>query len=172
MKRKSRTLNDPIRIALPAVFLVVGLYLGGCNEKKNNENSLHHNEKLVYDYAEFLDLDQKDFLQKYLDSIRQKMDVEFVYCSLDNFEQLNTDSIAALQFKNFWLSDNGVLIFLSRGTVTAKILVGKKIHREITDSELTEITKQMIPYFREGFFYQGLKAGFSKIALKIEDSSR
>jgi uncharacterized membrane protein YgcG len=147
---------------------VITTVIVNCVGKKEADRSENFRDQFVYDYGDFLNSYEQNHLGHFLDSIGKRNDVDLVYCSVCNYDGLSTDSIAAKKFQDRNLSDSGVLIMLSRGTATAKILVGPAVHKRIADAELSEITRKMLPYFKSGEFYSGVKFGFLQIASRVE----
>lgn len=147
--------NRCVRI-LPLYFIVIAQWLISCEGKpgmKEGDRVL----KYVYDEADFLDQVEEDLLSKYFDSIKTNTGRLVIYSGVNNFQRRNFDSLASKEFGQFPIEENGALVVLSRTDATAKILVGKQIHSVVTDTELSQLTEEMIPYFKLGQFYQGVR---------------
>jgi uncharacterized membrane protein YgcG len=135
----------------------------GCQKMKEENVKRINNKVFVIDDANLLRANEHSSLQRFMDSIAERSSIDLAYCSQLNEQKFSVDSIAEKQFQRLWISEQGVLVFLSKGNATVKILVGKKIHEKISDEELTEITGELLPYFKQGLFLDGIKYAFVRI---------
>ena len=142
-----------------SIFLV----MIGCQKAREENKKGLNNQVFIIDDATLLTSKEHSSLQTFLDSIAERSGIDLAYCSQLNEQRFSVDSIAEHQFQRLWLSEQGVLVFLSKSNSTVKILVGKKNHEKISDEELTEITADLLPYFKQGLFLNGLKYAFMRI---------
>jgi len=128
----------------------------------------------VNDYAKILNNVQIQDLENQIKEIENKTSVEIAIAIFDSIGY-PIEEYANLLFEKWGIGkkkeDNGLLIILSLKERVVRIEVGYGLESIITDGIAGEIIrKKMIPYFREGNFYLGLKNAINEIQNIIEQN--
>jgi len=64
---------------------------------------------------------------------------------------------------------NGVLIYIASEDHQAAVYAGKGIHEQVEDGFWNDVLNQLIEYFKEGAFVDGIESAVHKVALKLEN---
>ncbi len=121
----------------------------------------------VYDYAKLLSDDQRRQLQQKISKYYDSTSTQIVVATVD---KVNDDiSLYAAEWAHKWGlgqkgKNNGVFVLLSKGDKKVTISTGYGTEPLLTDAMSRRIIEtQMIPYFKQGQYYQGLDAGITAI---------
>ncbi|MCS7245213.1 MAG: TPM domain-containing protein [candidate division WOR-3 bacterium] len=128
----------------------------------------------VNDYANILNENQKSELENQLVKLEKNTTIELAVAIFDSIGY-PIEEYANLLFEKWGIGkkekDNGILIVLSIKEKSVRIEVGYGLEEIITDGIAGEIIrKSMIPYFKEGNFYLGLKSGIEEISKKVQSN--
>ena len=132
---------------------------------------------VVEDYGSFLSTSDEKALEKELISFREKKGYSIVIITLssltDNTGYTWPVEEAALQYFNKWgignkRSNNGVLILLSKEPRRIRIATGTGVEANLTDGDCQRIiNKTIVPNFKMGRYYAGLKEGVQDIESEL-----
>jgi len=121
----------------------------------------------VYDYAKLLSDEERRQLQQKISKYYDSTSTQIVVATVD---KVNDDiALYAAEWAQKWGmgqkdKDNGVFILLSNGDKKVTISTGYGTEPLLTDAMSRRIIEtQMIPYFKQGQYYQGLDAGVTAI---------
>jgi len=64
---------------------------------------------------------------------------------------------------------NGVLIYIASDDHKAAVYAGQGIHDQVGDGFWSEVLNNLIEYFKEGSYVDGIKSAVKKVALKLEE---
>ncbi len=125
----------------------------------------------VNDYANVLNNRQREDLENQLRKIENVTSVEIAIAMFDSIGYPIED-YANLLFEKWGIGkknkDNGILIIVSMKERLIRIEVGYGLESIITDGIAGEIIrKRIIPYFREGNYYLGLKSAINGIQERL-----
>ena len=128
---------------------------------------------VVNDYGSFLSSGDERSLEKELISFREKKGYSIVIITLssltDNSGYTWSVEDAALQYFNKWgigskRRNDGVLILLSKDPRRVRIATGSGVESKLTDEVCQRIIdKTIVPEFKMGWYYTGLKEGVKDI---------
>ncbi|MEO0151406.1 MAG: TPM domain-containing protein [candidate division WOR-3 bacterium] len=123
------------------------------------------------DYAHILNQRQKEDLENHLREIENKTSVEIAIAIFDSIGY-PIEEYANLLFEKWGIGkkgkDNGILILVSIKERLIRIEVGYGLEEVITDGIAGEIIRNnIVPYFREGDYYLGLKSAINEIEKRI-----
>lgn len=129
----------------------------------------------VNDYARVLNEIQKRDLENQLIQLEKSTTIELAVAIFDSIGY-PIEEYANLLFEKWKIGkkgkDNGILIILSIKEKLVRIEVGYGLEEVITDGIAGEIIrKSMVPYFREGNFYLGLKSAIEEISKRVQGNA-
>jgi uncharacterized protein len=135
--------------------------------------------KTVNDFGEFLHLSERQELEKEFTSYQARTGNAIVFISLDSLTDARTndkytiEETAMLYFNRWGIGDrnknNGVLLMVSRSPRKVRIQVGRGIEELLSDQSCQEIVdNNLVPKFKQGLFYQGIKDAVAAIELKLD----
>lgn len=154
-------------LALVSVFL-------GCGGKNSQKNVIVK-ENRILDSADLLTPEQEDSIFLLIKDLESNIgsQIALLTVSFIEGETINEFSIRiaekmGLGRKEF---DDGVLITLAVGNKQARIEVGKGLELIVKDEVAARILREdMIPQFRQGDFFSGVKTAVKKIKKLIEEN--
>jgi uncharacterized protein len=137
---------------------------------------------VVEDYGSFLSSGDETALEKELISFRERKGYSIVIITLssltDNTGYTWPVEEAALQYFNKWGIGNkrrndGVLIMLSKEPRRVRIATGTGVEAKLTDEDCQRIIdKTIVPKFKMGSYYTGLKKGVEDIESELTSWTR
>ncbi len=127
----------------------------------------------VNDYAKILNSNQINELEEYLRNIEKATSIEIAIAIFDSIGY-PIEEYANLLFEKWGIGkknkDNGILILVSIKEKLIRIEVGYGLEEIITDGIAGEIIRNnMVPYFRNGNYYLGLKSAILEIEKRISN---
>jgi len=131
----------------------------------------------VNDFAEVIDYDYRDKINALIQEVERKTTAEIVVVTKESIAPYDEAEYARAIFDS-WKpgkknKDNGVLVLLAVKERRWRIEVGYGLEGILPDSLCGTIGRaQMVPYFKEGKYSQGLYFGVAAIAEKIAEDSR
>lgn len=122
----------------------------------------------INDFANVMQLDDKQELNKYIYLLKQKTGAEIAIATIPSIGDETVEQYAVKLFEKWRIGekgkDNGVLILLTVKERRIKIEVGYGLEGVITDGKAGEILDTMvIPYFKKNNFSKGLFSGSLEI---------
>lgn len=137
----------------------------------------HHT---VNDFAHFLTVEQNGSLEKELSGYRARTGNALVFISLDSLtdartqKQYTIEEAANLYFNKWGIGDslknNGVLLIMSRSPRRVRIEVGKGLEPVLTNDICQQIIDdKLVPNFKKGTFYQGIKEAVAAIEQNLDN---
>ncbi|MBL7779200.1 MAG: TPM domain-containing protein [Chitinophagales bacterium] len=128
----------------------------------------------VTDFEQLFTAAEADTLNRLLAAFEKQTGNEMAVVTLDTF-CVTKDLFAALSLHlaNEWGvgkkgKDNGVLIALSRGHRQVRVNVGDGLLPLLPDAQTKQLIDEvMIPYFKNGQYYEGTLAGVRAVLIQI-----
>ncbi len=160
------------RLLITAVLLVVVL-AGAATLSALDVPRL---EGRVNDYAGILDAGQKAELDSYLASVEQKTTAQFVLLTLKSLEGEPLEDYS-MRVAEAWKigqkgKDNGVILLVSMAEHAVRIEVGYGLEAVLPDGKAGTIIRQVIvPEFRSGNYYAGIRNAFQTMASVVGGDS-
>ena len=133
-------------------------------------------EGRVNDYAGILDSNQKAELDSYLASVEQKTTAQLVLLTIKSLEGEPLEDYS-MRVAEAWKigqkgKDNGVILLVSMAEHAVRIEVGYGLEAVLPDGRAGTIIRQVIvPEFRSGNYYAGIKNAFQTMAQVIGGDS-
>jgi len=130
----------------------------------------------VNDYAKILNSNQINDLENYLRNMEEKTSVEIAIAIFDSIGY-PIEEYANLLFEKWGIGkkgkDNGILVLVSIKEKLIRIEVGYGLEEIITDGIAGEIIRNdIVPYFKEGNYYLGLKSAILEIERRISNENQ
>jgi uncharacterized protein len=136
--------------------------------------------RVVNDFGGFFTPTQKSTLENNLVSYRNKTGNAIVIITLSTLTDHKTGTTwsveeTALQYFNKWgigdrNKNNGVLLLLSKDPRRVRITTGTGVEKVLTDNECQRIINEtIVPSFKTGKFYTGIKEGVSDIEAILDN---
>lgn len=160
-----------MRTLLTVILLLTGSLL--LAQQSNFIKDRPFTPHVVNDYGSFLSSGDERTLEKELISFREKKGYSIVIITLstltDNSGYTWSVEDAALQYFNKWgigskRSNDGVLILLSKDPRRVRIATGSGVDHKLTDEVCQRIIdRTIVPKFKMGSYYSGLKEGVKDI---------
>jgi uncharacterized protein len=119
----------------------------------------------VNDFESILTPEQRNELDSIANNWREKTTNEIAIVTIDSIQPYTSFVKFAADLGNYWGigkddKDNGLLIVVSKNLREMRIAAGYGTEKILTDSILTTIIETtMLPHFRNGEYYEGIKAG-------------
>jgi uncharacterized protein len=137
--------------------------------------------RVVNDFGKFLTTAEGDYLENELVSYRQQAGYSIVIITLNSLTDANTGTEytveeTALQYFNKWgigdkTKNDGILLLVSRNPRRVRIQTGIGVSQDLTDWKCQSIiNSKIVPAFKSGLFFTGLKDGISEIQQGLEDA--
>jgi len=134
---------------------------------------LKGNCQLVIDNGEFLSESEKSELTTRLQNLKDKSTVEtLIYTTMDLGGKSPFDYGMDLSRKypaGIKGINNGIIILLSKNDRKLQILVGYGLEWILSDNQTQLIVDQMMPFFKNGEFYNGVNKAIDLINEKVID---
>jgi uncharacterized protein len=128
----------------------------------------------VNDFANVIDAASRDQIADLSARLEQATGDVLVVATIDTVQPWDIQSFATKMFENGGRGigargkDNGILILLAVKDRRVRVEVGYTLEEFITDGFAGDVSRQtMTPYFKEGEYGQGLKAGAEAIAERL-----
>ena len=160
-----------MRTLLTVILLLTGSVL--LAQQSNFIKDRPFTPRVVNDYGSFLSSSDEKTLEKELISFRERKGYSIVIITLssltDNSGYTWSIEDAALQYFNKWgigskRSNDGVLILLSKEPRRVRIATGSGVEHKLTDEVCQRIIDNtIVPEFKMGWYYTGLKKGVKDI---------
>lgn len=139
--------------------------------------------RVVNDFGGFLTATQKSALEKELIAYRKKSGNAIVIITLSTLTDNKTGTTwsveeTALQYFAKWgigdkIKNNGVLLLLSKEPRRIRITTGTGVENVLTDNECQRIIDEtIVPNFKSGQIYAGLKEGVDDIKTTLEGNAQ
>jgi hypothetical protein len=128
--------------------------------------------KTVIDLENILTEQQIDTLNKRASQIKKDIDVYLYIVTVDDFYPDSTITDFSNRYRDYWaprmVCEKGVvLIVFSKTQREIMISTGNISMTYLTDDECSEVNKVMIPYFKNGQYFQGLLEGLLAIPSRL-----
>ncbi|MCM8764394.1 MAG: TPM domain-containing protein, partial [Candidatus Omnitrophica bacterium] len=122
----------------------------------------------INDFAGILTVDEKSELEKQVEVFEQATGIEIAVVMLGSLEGRNIEEVSNEIFNSWGIGkkkkDNGILIVISMNERKIRIEVGYGLESFLTDGRCGLIIRNRIaPAFKEGKYFDGLKAGINGI---------
>jgi uncharacterized protein len=138
--------------------------------------------RAVNDFGKFLTVSEKQYLEKELVGYFNRTSNAIVIITLDSLtdpktkKEYTVEETALLYFNKWGIGDsiknNGVLLLLSRKPHRVRIEVGKGLENVLTNAVCQQIVDdKLVPAFKEGLFFTGIKEAVTAIEAEIEDTT-
>lgn len=125
----------------------------------------------VQDYAKMLSSSSKAEINKTALALKQQTKAEIVIVTIESLEENTIEEYANKLFVEWGIGDsqlnNGVLLLVSKGDRKFRIEVGYGLEGVITDGKSGRILDQMIPYFRDDKYNEGILLGYGLILKEV-----
>nr|HPQ79785.1 TPM domain-containing protein [Candidatus Dojkabacteria bacterium] len=114
----------------------------------------------VNDYTNTLTLEQKNSLEGKISNYEKESSNEVVVVIIDNLEGDYIENFAVKLFEAWGIgkeeNDNGILLLVALQEKQMRIEVGYGLEGALTDAEASWVIQEMIPYFQQGEYFQGI----------------
>ena len=131
----------------------------------------------VTDQAGILDSETASAIATRLIDLQRKTGYEVVVVTLSSLQDASIETWGNLLSESWRIgrsggTDTGVLLIVAPNDRKVRIAVGYGLGNRISDSIAAAIiADHILPYFRQGDFVQGVKAGVGSIALQLDRST-
>jgi len=164
MNRKTKTFIIPFIIALAIVVSGPSLALAKLD--------LPQPVGYVNDFASLLSQQEKNILERKLQSYEKQSGNEIVVVTVRNLQGTTVEDFAVRLFEKWKIGkkgkDNGVLLLVAKEERKIRIEVGYGLEPNLTDAQSYEIISRIIsPAFKAGNFNQGIANGIDAIIKTI-----
>lgn len=131
---------------------------------------------LVTDNAGVLNSNQERELESALRALEQSSTAEVAVVTVRDLEGLSIEEYSIRLVEKWQLGksdrDNGVLLLVSTGDRKVRLEVGYGLEGVLTDAHSSYIINtKIIPAFREGSYYEGIKSGVLAVSGEITRTS-
>ena len=165
-------------------LLIISLLLSGVFSFSQQKNSfvkkLPDRNKTVTDFGGFLSDKERDSLDAALKDYLKQTSNAIVVVTLESLTDPKTEKEytieeAALAYFNTWgvgdkEKNNGVLLMVSRNPRKVRIQVGTGLETILTNESCQQIVdNNLVPNFKEGLFYAGIKEGIKAIENRLDN---
>lgn len=136
---------------------------------ENAENILPKPIGVVNDFSHIFTQDERNNLEKYLLNFKKETSNEIVIVTMDSIKPYTNVKNIGTDLGNFWGigsedKNNGLIIVLSMNDREIGISSGTATEKVLTDDFLkSTLNKEIIPYFKEDKFYEGILNGLNII---------
>lgn len=126
----------------------------------------------VNDYANVIDLETEQIIVASADRLEELTSAQVVIVTMNDIGDDSLEEYSLELFREWGIGDkeknNGVLIFLDLGGGYSRIEIGYGLEGILPDGKTGRIQdKEMLPYYNEGNFSQGILNGFNAIVNEI-----
>lgn len=166
-------------------FLLINVFSFAQNKKTGDSfvKPLPVPHQAVNDFAKFLTSDERQWLENELRAYYTRTSNAMVIVTLDSLTDAKTKMAytieeAARMYFNTWgigdsVKNNGVLIMASRSPRRVRIEVGIGLEDILTDFTCQAIIADvLVPNFKQGAFFQGLKEAVRAIENKLDNRGK
>ncbi|MCM8814736.1 MAG: TPM domain-containing protein [Candidatus Omnitrophica bacterium] len=134
----------------------------------NPSTRLPKPSSFINDFAGILTIDEKSELEKLVRDFEKSTGIEIAVVMLGSLEGRSVEDVSNEIFSSWGIGkkdkDNGVLILISMNEKKIRIEVGYGLEASLTDGRCGYIIRNRIaPAFKEGRYFDGLKAGINGI---------
>ncbi len=159
-----------------AFILIIGcltLNLSLCQTKQKEKFEFPDPIGAVNDFEKILTLEQIDTLTKLIQNHKNLTTNQIAIVTIDSFAPYKTLFDYTIDLFNTWgigtkEKNNGVAVVFGTSIKEIRIMVGIGLERKLTDAETEAIIGDMvIPEFKNGNYYNGVKIGLLKIIEEI-----
>lgn len=154
-------------------FLILILALIGFNSGASYALPEASYEFYVYDEVDIINNDIEQYIISTNKDLYQKTGAQVVVAAVNSLDDMDINSYATSLFEKWTIGgkdDNGMLILIVPEEGQIWIETGYGIEGAFPDSIVNRIIEdQMIPYFREARYSDGVLAGFNEIKAGIEE---
>ena len=155
---------------LPSFMLVVGFTLAGCGkdpESPAKRSPSFPEPAWIADEADVLADQNEAALSKLLSDFHNLTTVKIVGVTVSNLHGLSVEEYTRL-LANTWSVgtkgvNNGIVVLVVPKLRKCRIEIGYGMEWEVPDSKAVELIQAIIPYFKSGDFYQGLRMVFERL---------
>ncbi|TDQ27534.1 TPM domain-containing protein [Tenacibaculum caenipelagi] len=126
----------------------------------------------VNDYEQIFTKEQNEKLEKLISDYEKSTTNEIAIVTISSIEPYDNINDFATDLSNDWgvgksKKDNGLVIIISKNLRLIRISTGNNTEKILTDEICKKIIDNtMIPEFRKGEFYTGIKKGLNKLISK------
>lgn len=154
-------------------FLILILALVGFNSGLSYALPEASYEFYVYDEVDIINSDLEQYIIASNKDLYQKTGAQVVVAAVSSLDDMDINSYATSLFEKWTIGgedDNGILILIVPQEGQIWIETGYGIEGAFPDSIVKRIIEdQMIPYFREARYSDGVLAGFNQIKAGLEE---
>jgi len=121
----------------------------------------------VNDFEDLLNEEQEKELAKFLTDYEQKTTNEIAVITMNSIEPYSDFNQYAIDLSNNWgigkkEKDNGLTIIVSKSMKKIRVTTGIGTERILTDEFCKKVIDQfMVPKFKEGDYYNGIRQGLT-----------
>ena len=127
----------------------------------------------VVDDAHILKKDTISYIKTNSSFLYEKELLNFYVVTITDLDGMEMDEYCNLLFKEYSISDNGLLILVSRGDGLLRIQLGSELGKYITEEMIDEyIELYFSPYIEKGDWNMGIKNGYNAFYKLILDYYR
>lgn len=153
-------------------FLILIITLFGFNSELSYALPDASYEFYVYDEVGIIDSDIEEYIISTNKDVYKKTGAQVVVATVKSLDNMDINSYATSLFDKWDIGskdDNGMLVLIVPNEGQIWIETGYGIEGAFPDSIVKRIIEdQMIPYFREDRYSDGVLAGFNEIKLGLE----
>jgi len=174
---------------ISVAFVFIALSFNACNSSKNAignvttgltmRDSLYaaifpEPKGYVNDFSKILTPKQESELTEILKNHEKKKGNQIAIVTIDSIAPYSTLFEYSLDMANYWGlgehgKDNGILIAVSKNLRRIEIQNGNGLVLDITDEETEQVIQDIIiPEFKKGKYFEGLKSGVIAIIKELE----
>jgi|GEM_PF-6313967 len=127
----------------------------------------------VNDFAQALNVQERQSLEHFLDDLKQRTKIEIVICLINTIGNDTIENFAEKLFLEWAIGDReqdtGVLLLVARNDLQVRIETGYGIEPIITDAHVHHIINTLImPAFKLGNFYDGIQGAIKYMAELVD----
>ncbi len=162
------------RTLLLFTLTILTLNLVFCQGDKKIKFKFPESTGFVNDYEKIFSNDQIDSLTSIIKKHQDKTTNQIAIITIDSFAPYKTLFDYSLNLFNTWgigtkEKDNGVAIVFGKKIRQIRIMVGYGLETKLKDEEAKLIIDEIIiPEFKKGDFYLGIKKGLLEVIKQIE----
>ncbi len=116
----------------------------------------------VVDSANLLSKYTEDYITTYSDFFNNNNDIDYYVVCIKSFDGIDDDEYIEYVYKDFNISNKGLLILASSEDRILKVKVGEDLSNVITDDIISQyIDLYFMPYLKQGEWDLGIRNGYS-----------
>lgn len=165
---------------MKSLFVIPLIFCLGCISQSSNKKEINYHFEnaesvlpkpigLVNDFSEIFTNSQTDDLEHLLNQYERNTTNQITILTVDSIDPYIHIEAFATDLGNYWRvgtaeKNNGLLIVLSLNNRQIRISTGLGVEKILSDEFLKGvIDNDIIPYFKENKYYEGITSGLDKI---------